>query len=390
MRNARLLTLNVSLRWVLFPIPIVTIFWQQHIGLSLADVMTLQAIFAAAVVVFEFPTGYLADRIGHRRALLAGGVVSCAGWTQYASATSFGGFAVGECVLAIGYAFASGADSALLFESLDDADAIQSYARWEGRMRAGGQIAEAVSSGLGGWLYTIAPRLPFWLQVPNAVLALATAASMREPRAQPTPRERVSMRALLATALWRERRLASSIALGVVLGLGSFMMVWLIQPYMLERGVPQAWFGPVWAAGNLWVGVVSLASARVVAVLGRATTLLACCLMVPLAYALLAVTGAWWGFVFYFLLLTMRGLHSPILITLLQQDAPADGRASVLSLLSTLFRLAFVVLGPLAGAVVDRAGLGAGIGAIGALLSVLTLVAFVAFRAGHVRTPAGA
>ena len=51
--------------------------------MSLADIMILQALFGVAVVVFEFPSGYLADRIGRRRSLLIGASLSIVGWLAY-------------------------------------------------------------------------------------------------------------------------------------------------------------------------------------------------------------------------------------------------------------------------------------------------------------------
>jgi choline dehydrogenase len=75
---------------VLFPIPIITLFWKDQIGMSLADIMILQALFGVAVVVFEFPSGHLADRIGRRRSLLMGASLSIVGWLAYTRAGSFG------------------------------------------------------------------------------------------------------------------------------------------------------------------------------------------------------------------------------------------------------------------------------------------------------------
>ena len=102
---------------VLFPIRIITLFWKDQIGLSIADIMTLQAIFGLAVVVFEFPSGYAADRVGSP---VAPGrhVLRIAGWVAYALGTTFLGMVVAEVVLGASMAFASGADSALLFTTL--------------------------------------------------------------------------------------------------------------------------------------------------------------------------------------------------------------------------------------------------------------------------------
>lgn len=93
-RNPALLTAAHALRAALFPIPVITVFWQEQIGMSLADIMWLQAIFAATIVILEFPSGYIADRLGYRLSLCLGAAFWLAGWTIYALGTTMarGGF----------------------------------------------------------------------------------------------------------------------------------------------------------------------------------------------------------------------------------------------------------------------------------------------------------
>ena len=54
MTNVRLLIAFAAFQFILFPIPIITLFWKDQIGMSLADIMILQAIFGMSVVLFEF------------------------------------------------------------------------------------------------------------------------------------------------------------------------------------------------------------------------------------------------------------------------------------------------------------------------------------------------
>ena len=260
------------------------------------------------------------------------------------------------------------------------------YTRWDGRMRAAGQISEAVSSALGGWLYAIRTRLPFWLQVPAAALGLATVVALKEvPR--PTAREHRSHleRAwhVLRFTLSREPRLRAAMALAVALGVATFAMVWLIQPYMRGRGIPTWWFGPLWAAAHVWLAAVSLASGRIVETFGVRATLLGCCLLVPLGYAGLAATPWAWSVVFYLAFMTIRGLQGPILARVMQELAPADDRASVLSLAALLFRLSFAIVGPPIGALVDRLGLDAALVLVGAAFTIASLLALFTFTRAH-------
>jgi predicted MFS family arabinose efflux permease len=378
---------------VLFPIPIITLFWKDQIGMSLADIMTLQAIFALAAVVAEFPAGYAADRLGRRTSLLVAAVLGIAGWVAYAKGTTFLGMVAAEIVLGASMAFASGADSALLFTTLQQTDGVGEYPRWEGRVRATAQASEAMSAAFGGYLYALRPRLPFWLQVPVAVAALGTVAAMQEGP-QPEVRERVSH----ITQAWRiirhtllhHPRLRSTMALSVTLGLSTFVMVWLIQPYMQSRGIPAPWFGPLWAAAHVYLAVVSLSSARAAERLGPQTVLLGCCLLVGVGYGALAFTTSAAAVAFYLCFMTIRGLHGPILINMLQRDAPEDARASVLSLNALLFRLGFAIIGPPVGILVDRFGQETALAVLGVGFLTATLAAFAAFRHAHGAAPTAA
>lgn len=384
--NPRLFVAFSALHFVLFPIPIVTLFWKDQIGMSLTDIMVLQALFGIAVATVQFPSGYFADRVGYQASLLVGATLQLAGWLWYARGESFAAIAVAEVVLGVGSAFITGADRALLFESLDTAGRAGEYTRWEGRVRAAAQVGEAASAAAGGWLYAISPRLPFWLQIPVASLVLLSAATLRG-RPRPLPGERRShlQRALhvVRFALWHRRRLQAAIALSVALGLASFVMVWLIQPYMQERGIPPAWFGPLWAGAHVWLAGVTLASARVLAALRLRATLLGCCVLVLVGYAGLAATSSAWGIAFYLCFMTLRGLQGPILATVMLEDAPTEDRASVLSLAALLFRLAFVVAGPLIGALVDRVGMEPALAVLAAAFTAASLGALAVFVRAH-------
>jgi MFS family permease len=389
--NPRLLVALSALRFTLFPMPVITLFWTDQIDMSLADVMALQAVFGAAVVVCEFPSGYLADRIGYRTSLLVGGVLWCAGWLVYARGASFGAIVVAEVILGAAAAFISGADRALLWVSLETSGRQVEYTRWEGRLRAAAQTSEAISAAAGGWLYAIQPRLPFWLQIPTAALGLTTIVALREiprPSSATEPSSHLA-RALhvVRFTLWRHRRLRAAMALAVTLGLSSFVMVWLIQPYMQARGLPVSWFGPLWAAAHLWLAGVSLASARIVAAVGVRGALFVCCLLVPLGYVGLAASSSAWGVAFYLFFMTLRGLQGPILARVMQQDAPAEDRASVLSLAALVFRLAFILTGPPIGALVDRAGMDTAFVVLAVGFTTSGLAAYLAFARAHGDSP---
>ncbi|MGH7927054.1 MAG: MFS transporter [Candidatus Binatia bacterium] len=385
-RNPALLTTAHALRAALFPIPVITIFWQEQIGMSLADIMILQAIFAVAIVALEFPSGYIADRLGYRLSLCLGAVFWVVGWTLYAVGTTFGAMVIAEVVLGAGFAFTSGADSALLYVSLKASDSVSQYTRWEGRVRAAAQVSEAVSSGLGGWLYSLSPRLPFWLQIPVALGGYGAVAATREIKSE-TSQERIPHLArawhIVRHALVRNARLRSAMMLSVSLGISTYVAVWLIQPWMRRRGIPVAWFGPLWALAHLWLAGVSLMSARVAEALGISRSLLVCCALAGIAYLGLGLSMSGGGVIFYLGFMTVRGLQGPLLASVLQKDAPPEDRASVLSLNALLFRLVAAVVLPPIGMLADGWGLDFVLTALALMAGTFSLAAWALFARAH-------
>lgn len=195
------------------------------------------------------------------------------------------------------------------------------------------QISEAASSGIGGWLYSISPRLPFWLQLPVAVCGLGVVTATREVSTERTE-ERIKHLGrswhIVRHALGRHARLRTAMILSVALGISTYVPVWLIQPWMQHREIPLAWFGPLWAIAHIWLAAASLLSGKIGELLGIRAALLICCLLAGISYLGLGLVTAAAGVIFYLGFMTVRGLQGPLLTAVLQADAPANDRATVL------------------------------------------------------------
>lgn len=358
--NTRKLYIFSFLKMTLFPMAVITLFWKDHIGLNLTEILVLQGLFSLASVLMEYPSGYLSDRLGYRAALLTASIFGVIGWGFYLQAESFAGVLIAELLLGVCYAFISGSDSALLFETLQIGGREEHYARYDGRMTGWGQVGEAAGAMFAGAMYAFSPLLPFAVQILVWVLALGVCLTLREPPVENGP----AIQSHLAEALgvcryaWRENRtVRATIVFGTLLGLASFYTVWLIQPFMQQCKVPLTWFGPVWAGANLTIAAFSLISHRLQAGIGlRGMTVLFITLIV-VAYGGLGLTASLGSFAFYYLLTAMRGLQGPMMRHRLQQSSSRRNRASILSLHSLSFRTGFIVSGPLIGMAADRWGL---------------------------------
>jgi MFS family permease len=357
--NIRKLYVFSFLQMTLFPMAIITLFWKDHIALTLTQILLLQSIFSLATLALDYPAGYVSDRLGYRFALNVASLFGIAGWGLYTIADSFATVLLAEILLGISLSFISGSDSALLYETLRAEGKEQFYARYEGRRNGFAQGGEALGAAFAGIIYAASPLLPFFLQVGVWIAALCVTRQLAE-----APRESsVPTRSHLAEALQigryaflDNRRLRYTILLNTLLGIASFYPVWLIQPYMQRSGVPLAWFGPVWAGANLTVALCAMASHRMQHRLGDRGMVTILVALVAAGYCGLGAIGGVWGFLFYYLLTCMRGLRGPMMLAHAQSESPSANRAAILSLQSFSFRLFFACTGPVVGKLADTFG----------------------------------
>jgi MFS family permease len=131
--NIRKIYLYRVLLGLIFPVPTIVLFWQEH-GMSLTDVMVLQALFAGTMVLLEVPSGYLSDTIGRRKTLLLAGCANTVAVLIYSQAQHFFHFLLAEMCFACGFAFISGTDAALIYDTLAALDEESDYQKVYGKL----------------------------------------------------------------------------------------------------------------------------------------------------------------------------------------------------------------------------------------------------------------
>ncbi|MCB9831718.1 MAG: MFS transporter [Planctomycetes bacterium] len=380
--NPRLLCGFHALQMSLFPMAIITIFFKEEIGLDMGEIMLLQGCFGLAMAAFEFPSGYLADRIGYRRSLVLAAIMQVAGWSLYVLAENWLAVVAAELVLGVGMSLVSGSDAALLYESLVDLGQEEDYALWSGRMKFWGQFGEGTAAIAAGLLYAVHGRLPFVIEVGIWLIAVLVALRLVEPSRERPPLgdDWNQVKRLTAELFHGNPRLRSTALAMIVFGMSSFVPVWTIQLYALDAGLREAWLGPVWAAANYSVAIGALLSRPLGRWLGLGRLLVVCVALVAAGYAGLGFSHALFGFAFYFLLTLMCGLYMPMLQHVEQRLIPSRDRAGFLSLRSLLFRSAFLVIGPVVGGAIDRRGQHEVMLVLGAIFTLLAGLALLGLR----------
>jgi MFS family permease len=139
------------------------VWWVQEKQVPAGAVAALLAAGDLAITALEIPTGWLADKCGHRVSLIAGSCAQIAGMLLCWRGEGVPGLLAAILLVALGDAFRSGADQALLYRSCVALEREPDFQTIESRARsiqlgalvalilAGGAIVEMWGFGIG-WL----------------------------------------------------------------------------------------------------------------------------------------------------------------------------------------------------------------------------------------------
>jgi MFS family permease len=360
--------------------PIIVLFYQDN-GLEMQDIFTLKAVYSIAIVLLEIPSGYLADVLGRKKTLIIGAFLGFVGFVIYDFSFGFWGFLVAELTLGLGQSLISGADSALLYDSLKAMKKSDRYLRYEGRMVAIGNFAEAIAGILGGLLAEISLRTPFYAQTVVAFIAVPTALTLIEPvRYQKLSRMRfLDIFGIVKYSLFRSGHLKWTIVYSAIIGVCTLTMAWFVQPYFKMVGLSLALFGVFWALLNLSVGITSYYAHKFEFKFGQVKTIVFITIMIPALYIILSRINALWGISILFLFYFVRGIATPVLKDYINRLTDSNIRATVLSVRNFVIRILFAGIGPFLGWYTDHFSLSEALLLAGVTFFVITVVLMIFF-----------
>jgi MFS family permease len=372
------LLLGLSALWA----PIIVIFQMQEIGLSLTEVMLGESIFAATIVLFEVPSGGFADRMGRKRTLLAGSALLTIGIIVFAVATTFAQIIASQVFFGLGIAFRSGADSALLFDSLKALNREADYQKILGRYQTISYLT-AVPMNIAGGL--IAAWFGFrWTIILTAIFIVLNLVNFFLLSEAPVQEEG---RRPGKTALWytwkalryirKHRIVRYTIAFAMIGGLGMKLSFHTLNPYWELWKVPVSYFGFAMAGYNLVAAFTSHFGYRVTRRLGDLRTLLT--VLVLICVTFLAMAGVTAGIAAALIIPAIfqisRSLQPIAINDMINRVTYSHHRATVLSMKSFLQQLTQIALLPVFGVISDAFSLLAAFGVTAVFVAIFGLAA---------------
>src|SRR4030095_2969548 len=130
------------LREVVLIYPVYAIMFGQH-GISAIQLSTLFVVWAGSALVFEVPSGVLADRYSRKRLLVLSGLIKGSAFIVWWISPDFVGYLMGFVLWGAGSSRVSGTSESFLFDTLAQRSDGGSFARIYGRGMAASSLGIA-------------------------------------------------------------------------------------------------------------------------------------------------------------------------------------------------------------------------------------------------------
>ena len=379
-RNLRLLPWWWVARWLWLGEGIWVLYLMDERGVTLGQVLLFESVFAGITVAAEVPTGMVADRWGRRPSLVASGLLTALGLTVFGLADSFELLLLAFALFGTGLSLMSGADDAMLFDSLAPLGRGDEFARRAGRLNAMAWGVNAATAMVGAGLAQVTSlSLPIALSGVFGLLAALLALRFTEPpaRGEPVPFLRIGARA--ARRVLGQRELWTIILFFAAVLVSAALVFTVFQPLATRLGAPVWSLGVIAATMTLasafggWMAAAAerrlgLPRTLAVAGIGAMAALLAGAAGVHVLFPLILLSPLAWNV-----------LH-PLVADYLARRAPDRERATVLSLNSMASQLATVIATPAVGLLVDGRGMGTALVAAAAALSLALAAGYALWR----------
>ena len=360
-----------GLAFAWFPIPTIVLFY-EHYGLDIEQIVLLKTILSLSILVLEVPSGYLADLWGRKACLVFGSGVWVASWLIYCTGTSFTEFAIAEILAGVAGSLISGANTALGYDTLIQLRREQHYQVWEGRLGAIAGISEAVCGIIGAAIASINLVYPFYFQTVCLVIYFGLALTLVEPKYHQAIAQTQKLNQLknIIIDVCKRPKLRWLILLSSTFSSASFLIVWLSQDYLQQLNIPIQAFGWAWAIFHLGMSLASINSHHLQRLLGIKRAIFLLILILATSYICLGSISQVWGLVLILNIYLVRGFCSPLILNAINQQIASSVRATILSLNSLVFRVAFALVAPLVGAIASRYNLSLGLIVAGCLFLI--------------------
>lgn len=355
-------------------------------GMNLMQIGILEGIYHLTGILFEIPSGAIADLLGRKRSLLVGRLLMAISCIIMLFSTDFAGFALSFVLQSLGGNFNSGAEEALVYDSLKLISKEDAYPAISGRINMLIEVSQSIATVAGGILAEYSFSFCYFVCVIIAVLTLIPALLMTEPPLQdslatgvahnPTISEIVRKHFRESKDILKENPKIFSVIVYYSTVFAAFTLLFFYsQQYFTDLGLNKIELSIIMLFAGITACLGALLNTKLyqlfhdkIALVGALA--IAICIIAFGCSNLYLSIGA---------LLVSDFFNSalyPIQSDTLNRLIPSKKRATLLSVNSMFFSIFMILMFPIAGAIADEVGLAVSFMLIGGAVLVVTPIMY--------------
>lgn len=354
------------------------VLYLSHKGLNLIEIGLLESIFHGTSLVFEVPTGAIADLMGRKKTLILGRICSTLSALLMIISNSFWGFAFSFVISALSYNLNSGSEEALVYDSLKALNREEEYTRINGTMNFLIEISQALAVFLGGMLSEISFTLSYSLAVVLSLGAFSVSFCFYEVDLGEKKHEAVNFfshfKQCFETIKSNRKLVLIMLFFSLLFTIGTTTH-FFTQQYFYSFGFSKAQIAIIFVINGLICALGAKIAYWIESKLGRKGVILLLPIMNTLSLVGLALTGKYVSIVFFFMFSFIIAMYYPISSNYINELIPSDQRATLISVQSMCFSVMMLIFFPLVGFIGDKMTLSFGF-LLGSLVILLLTLLF--------------
>lgn len=254
--------------------------------------------------VFEIPSGYASDKIGHKYALIISRVLMLLSTTFFLVANNITFLILGAIFLSASAAFHSGTGSAFMHETLRGLKREHDYASVMGKISSIGFAVPIIFMVLIPFLVSVSYKTPFLIALVIDVIGLLATISLTVP---PVPQEHIeeigvtNFKQVLQEGYrfnYFSIALFSGIISGTLFGIGGFR-----APYQTFLEIPVIWFGVFFGIGRALASLMLAYSGKIKKYISLLSFYRFQLVIYTLLILILGIISSWWVVVTAFIVI---------------------------------------------------------------------------------------
>jgi MFS family permease len=348
-RNIPIMYASEVIGGMLFFLPILALYYEKSL-FTVTNVAIVFAVEAFCVVLFEIPTGAIADLFGRKKSIIFANIFVLFALIFLSIGTSMTMFVLYAVFNAFARSLTSGTCSALIYDSLKEENKEQYFKKIIGNLFALWPLGASLGSILGGYMAAISLRTPVFFTFIPITIALIITFFLKESNYEKEQNKNILKHMLSSSKIMFQHKQL------IILAIAGFLMFSLGETihrldglFFEFKQIPIVYFGYISA---FIYGMSSLGhylSHDISAKLGNKTALIVAYTLSPLLTLIATFISGMWSVIFFIIPSLSYGIKNPIIDHLINSEIPSKQRATILSINNFVGQLGFAIVAPFIG-----------------------------------------